>query len=89
MSEVKQILVSTIDPKSAVNVRRLGIADNVERVKSSIQEHGYWPDQPIVVRSHPNPASGYEFQHITGQCRLKACLETGAVGNPCCCCRRH
>ena len=75
MSEVKQILVSTIDPKSAVNVRRLGIADNVERVKSSIQEHGYWPDQPIVVRPHPDPVSGYEFQHITGQCRLKACLE--------------
>ena len=75
MSEVKQILVSKIDPKSEVNVRRLGIADNVERVKSSIQEHGYWADQPIVVRPHPEPASGYEFQHITGQCRLKACIE--------------
>lgn len=75
MNEVKQILVSKIDTKSAVNVRRLGIDDNVELVKSSIQEHGYWPDQPIVIRPHPEPASGYEFQHITGQCRLKACLE--------------
>ncbi len=75
MSEVKQILVSKIDPKSDVNVRRLGVEDNVEQIKSSIQEHGYWPDQPIVIRPHPDPASGYEFQHITGQCRLAACLE--------------
>ena len=75
MSEVKQILVSKIDPKSEVNVRRLGIADNVELVKSSIQKHGYWPDQPIVIRPHPEAASEYEFQHITGQCRLRACIE--------------
>lgn len=77
MSEVKQVSISKIDPKSEVNVRRSGIDDNVERVKSSIQEHGYWPDQPIVVRPHPDPESGFEFQHITGQCRLRACAELG------------
>lgn len=82
MSEVTQVLVSKIDPKSEVNVRRLGIADNVERVKSSIQKHGYWPDQPIVVRPHPDSASEYEFQHITGQCRLRACIELGLTDIP-------
>ena len=77
MSEVKQILVSKIDPQSDINVRRLGIADNVEKIKSSIQQHGYWHYQPIAVRRHPNPESRYEFQHIAGQCRLKACSELG------------
>ena len=75
MSNVTEISVSKIDTKSEVNVRRLGIDDNVERVKSSIQQHGYWSDQPIVVRPHPDPDSGYEYQHITGQCRLRACKE--------------
>ncbi len=82
MSGITEILVSKIDPKSEVNVRRLGIEDNVEQVKSSIQKHGYWRDQPIVVRPHPDPASGFEFQHITGQCRLKACLELGMLEIP-------
>lgn len=75
MNEVTQIKVSLIDPDSEINVRRQAIEQNVEKVKSSIQEHGYWPDQPIIVRPHPNPESGYDYQHVTGQCRLKACIE--------------
>ena len=82
MSEITAILVSKIDPESPVNVRRDGITDNVARIRSSIQEHGYWPDQPIVVRPHPNADSDYEFQHITGQCRLKACLDLGLLDIP-------
>ena len=77
MSEVRQIEVNSIDPRSDINVRRLGISENVQKIKSSIKQHGYWPHQPIVVRPHPNPESGYEFQHIAGQCRLRACLELG------------
>ena len=75
MSEVAQIPVAKIDPQSEVNVRRQGIEENVENVKASIQQHGYWQDQPIIVRPHPDPASPYNYQHVTGQCRLKACLE--------------
>lgn len=77
MSEVKQIKVSHIDPNSKINVRRQSIEQNVEKVKSSIQEHGYWPDQPIIVRPHPDSESQYDYEHVTGQCRLKACLGLG------------
>ncbi|MBC8229428.1 ParB/RepB/Spo0J family partition protein [bacterium] len=77
MSEVKNIKVSHIDPNSKTNVRRQGIEQNVEKVKASIQEHGYWPDQPIIVRPHPDSESQYNYEHVTGQCRLKACLELG------------
>jgi len=75
MSEVKNIKVSHIDPNSKTNVRRQGIEQNVEKVKASISEHGYWPDQPIIVRPHPDSESQYNYEHVTGQCRLKACLE--------------
>ena len=44
MSEVKAIQVSLIDPESEINVRRQSVEDNVEKVKASIQQHGYWPD---------------------------------------------
>ena len=77
MSEITQIQVALIDPKSEVNVRRQGVEQNVEQVKASIQRHGYWQDQPIIVRPHPNTVSGYDYQHVTGQCRFKACLELG------------
>ena len=41
MSEVKQIKVSLIDPTSPVNVRRQGVEQNVDRIKMSIEKHGY------------------------------------------------
>ena len=77
MNEVKQIKVSHIDPNSRINVRRQGVEQNIEKVKASIQEHGYWPDQPIIVRPHPDSESQYDYEHVTGQCRLKASVELG------------
>ena len=74
MSEIMEIDISSIDPESEINVRRQGIDQNVEKVKLSIQQHGYWADQPITVRPHPKSDSVYKYQHVTGQCRLKACL---------------
>ena len=44
MSTIQIINVNQIDPNSSVNVRQQGIDENVEKVKSSIDEHGYWPD---------------------------------------------
>ena len=55
MSSVQNIKVGRIDSDSEINVRRQGIEQNVEKVKASIQQHGYWPDQPIIVRPHPDP----------------------------------
>ncbi len=77
MNDVTRIKVGDIDPKSTINVRRQGIEENVEKVKSSIEEHGYWPDQPIIVRPHPASESQYNYESVTGQCRLKACLALG------------
>ena len=51
--------------------------ENVQKVKESIQQHGYWPDQPIIVRPHPVSASKYDYENVTGQCRLKACVALG------------
>lgn len=77
MSEVKRVKVNSIAPNSKINVRRQGVKENVEKVKASIQEHGYWPEQAIIVRPHPNHGSEYNYENVTGQCRLKACLELG------------
>jgi ParB/RepB/Spo0J family partition protein len=77
MSEVKNIKVSSIDPESTINVRRTAVKDNVEKVKASIREHGYWSDQPIIIRPHPKSESQYQYEFVTGQCRFKACLELG------------
>lgn len=77
MSEVKQIDVKHIDPNSTINARRSGVDENVDKVKTSIEKHGYWPEMAIVVRPHPDSSSGYEYEHITGQCRFKACVSLG------------
>ena len=77
MNTVRMIDVTVIDPDSTINVRRQGVEENVEKVKASIQQHGYWPDQPIIVRPHPDSNSKYDYQNVTGQCRLKACLALG------------
>lgn len=74
---VRQINVKDIDPESRINVRRSGIDENVSRVKKSIEEHGYWPEMAIVVRPHPDAGSQYQYEHITGQCRFKACAALG------------
>ncbi len=77
MSTVEIIDIKRIDPDSSINVRRQDVKENVEKVKVSIQEHGYWPDQPIIIRLHPDSQSKYDYENVTGQCRLKACLELG------------
>ena len=77
MSTIQTIDINRIDPDSTINVRRQGVEENVQKVKESIQQHGYWPDQPIIVRPHPDSKSKYDYQNVTGQCRLKACLELG------------
>jgi len=82
MSNVQNIQTGSIDPDSTVNVRLRGVDENVEKVKASIERFGYWPEYPIVVRPHPNPGSGYEYEHVTGQCRFKACLASGVVEIP-------
>ena len=82
MNTVQIIDVNSIDPDSTINVRRQGVEENVEKVKQSIQQHGYWPDQPIIVRPHPDSSSDYDYQNVTGQCRLKACLALGLPDIP-------
>lgn len=82
MHTIQTIDVNHIDPDSPINVRRQGVDENVEKVKASIQQHGYWPDQPIIVRPHPDTNSKYDYQNVTGQCRLKACLALGMADIP-------
>ena len=75
MVEVQDVKLSDIDPQSTVNVRRQGVDENVKKVAASIRTHGYWRDMAIVVRPHPDSESGYDYEHVTGQCRFKACIE--------------
>ena len=79
---VQDIPVDLIDPESTINVRRTGVDENVEKVKKSIEENGYWPEMAIVVRPHPVEASPYEYEHVTGQCRFKACILLGMATIP-------
>ena len=71
-NEIVRVSLSEISPESGINVRRTGIEENVELVKSSIQAHGYWPDAPVALRPHPDPQSAYAYESVTGQCRMKA-----------------
>ena len=82
MNPVVNLEIGLIDLQSTVNVRRQGIDENVEKVKASIEQHGYWPEQPIVVRPHPDADDKYQYEHITGQCRFKACLALGLAEIP-------
>ena len=77
MAEIKDIPIGSIDPESTVNVRRSQIEQSVAKVKASIAEHGYWRNNPISIRPHPDSSSQFEYEVITGRCRLGACLELG------------
>ncbi len=75
LNEITKVKLSEIDPKSTINVRRTGIEESVEAVKSSIAERGYLPEFPIVLRPHPDPQSEFAYENVTGQCRAKAALD--------------
>jgi len=74
MAALKDIPIASIDPQSTVNVRRTQVEEGVEKVKSSIAEHGFWRNNPITLRPHPDRSSAYEYEIVVGQCRLRACL---------------
>ena len=82
MNEIVKVKLSEIDPKSTVNVRRTGIKESVEVVKSSIEKNGYWPEFPIVLRPHPEEQSEFAYQNVSGQCRMKAALALRLEGIP-------
>ena len=78
MNQIAAIQISLIDPNNYYNPRTLGVADNVEKLKSSINRFGYLEEFPITVCPSPEPGTdGYEFRYVSGQCRLKACQELG------------
>ncbi len=77
MDEVLDIQTASIDPDSTVNVRKSQIEESVEKVKASIEQHGFWRTCPIIVRPHPDSSSQFQYEVVIGQCRLKACLELG------------
>jgi ParB/RepB/Spo0J family partition protein len=79
---IKRIQLTEIDPESSINVRRTGVSENVERVKKSIETHGYWGDQPITLRPHPDESAQYKYEYVTGQCRFKASLDLGLDAIP-------
>lgn len=82
MAEIRDIATGKIDPESTVNVRRSQVKEAVERVKLSIAEHGFWKNNPITVRPHPDSTCEYAYEVVTGQCRLRACLELGIAQIP-------
>jgi ParB/RepB/Spo0J family partition protein len=77
MAEIKNIDTASIDPESRVNVRRTLTEESVEKVKASIAEHGFWENNPIIVRPHPGPSSDFKYEVIVGGRRLRACLDLG------------
>ena len=73
--EIRDIAIADIDPKSSVNVRISKVAESVARLRPSIERNGFWRSSPITVRPHPDESTGFEYEIVAGQCRLKACLE--------------
>ncbi len=82
MSAVMDIPTASIDPQSKVNVRRSQIEESVTKVKASIAEHGFWRNNPIAVRPHPDSTSRYKYEVVAGQCRLRACSDLGVEEIP-------
>ncbi|MCX6646043.1 MAG: ParB/RepB/Spo0J family partition protein [bacterium] len=76
-TEIKDIAIASIDPESSVNVRRSEVEEGIEKVKASIAEHGFWKNNAITIRPHPDKSSEYKYEIITGQCRFKACTDLG------------
>ncbi len=77
MAKIREVPLTEIDPESTVNVRRAAVQENVDRVKRSIKTHGYWQDQPVTLRPHPDEDSQYNYEYVTGQCRFKASAQLG------------
>ena len=82
MTEPRMVPIIEIDPESDVNVRRTGVDQNVEKIKASIQQSGYWHESVVALRPHPNPDSEYKYQHVTGQCRIMAARELNIAEIP-------
>jgi len=77
MAEIKNIETASIDLESRVNVRRTPTEESVEKVKASIAEHGFWGNNPITIRPHPDSSKGFKYEVIIGGRRLRACLDLG------------
>ena len=77
MEGITEVPVRAIDPQSTVNVRREGVKENVQKLKGSLERSGFWPDNPITVRRHPDPQSEYQYEYVVGQCRFAAAAELG------------
>lgn len=75
MAQTEVVPIAAIDPKSNVNVRQTGVDANVAIIKDSIARNGYWPESTVAIRPHPNQDSEYQYQHVTGQCRIIAARE--------------
>ncbi|MCS1410866.1 MAG: Chromosome-partitioning protein Spo0J [Verrucomicrobia subdivision 3 bacterium] len=69
---IVSVPLNEIDQESSINVRRTGIEENVELIKSSIESRGYLPEFPVSLRPHPDPQSKYAYENVQGQCRMKA-----------------
>lgn len=78
MNQISAVQISSVDPMNYYNPRTLGVAENVERLKSSIDRFGYLEEFPITVCRSPEPnTDGYDYRYVSGQCRLRACQELG------------
>ncbi len=76
------IQLSKIDPKSRVNVRLSEVDKNLDVLKDSIREHGFLSEFPIVIRPHPDPDSGFDYEHVSGQRRYLAASALGLAEIP-------
>ena len=78
MNQISPVQINSVDPTNYYNPRTLGVTENVERLKSSIDRFGYLEEFPITVCRSPEPnTDGYDYRYVSGQCRLRACQELG------------
>lgn len=75
--QIVMVAVTDIDPESTVNVRRSGIDDNREKLRASIAVNGYHGDQPVLLRNHPDEASPYSYECVSGRSRFLGAMDAG------------
>ena len=55
---IQMVKLSEIAPESSVNVRLKGVEESTEELVSSMKEHGYLVEFPVLLRPHPEGEGG-------------------------------
>ena len=68
--QIRMIEIARISPESQVNSRRTGIEENAKRLQASIEQHGFRPEHPVLLRPFPDATDEYDWEPVSGRSRV-------------------